>query len=122
MRPDCTNGWLSIGCALCTVVLRTIEANLQNSAMVLDIVVLEDELEETVAFGVPMRHSALYFSIKSHLHLVHNRIRKRRAELSAPLRSVQPCAGAVLAIRAGDAKKANGGEMVYQPQSNATEA
>ena len=67
--------------------LRIIEANLQNSAIVQDIVVLEDELEsldrDILAFRVPMRHSVLYFSIKSHLHLVHTRIQKRRTELSA---------------------------------------
>jgi TRAP transporter TAXI family solute receptor len=69
--------------------LRAIEANLQNTSMVQDIVALEEELEgldrETVAFGVPMRHSTVYFSIKSHLHLVHTRVRQRRAELSAPV-------------------------------------
>jgi TRAP transporter TAXI family solute receptor len=73
--------------------LRTIEANLQNSTMVQDILALEDELEsldrETIAFRVPMRHSALYFSIKAHLQLVHERIRKRRTELSASARSVR---------------------------------
>jgi TRAP transporter TAXI family solute receptor len=68
--------------------LRTIEVNLQKSTTVQGIVALEDELEsldrETIAFGVPMRNSALYFLIKSHLHLVHNRLRKRHTELSAP--------------------------------------
>ena len=72
--------------------LRTIEANLQKCTMVHDIVALEGQIEnldrETIAFGVPMRHSAQYFSIKSYLHLVHNRIQKRRTELSAPLHSV----------------------------------
>ena len=67
--------------------LRTIEVNLQKSTTVQGIVALEDELEsldrETIAFGVPMRHSALYFLIKSHLHLVHDRIRRRHTELSA---------------------------------------
>ena len=67
--------------------LRTIEANLQKSATAQDIAAFEDELDgldrETIAFGVPMRHSALYFLLKSHLHLVHNRIQKRHTELSA---------------------------------------
>jgi TRAP transporter TAXI family solute receptor len=66
--------------------LRSIEVALQKSTTLRGIVALEDELESldraTIAFGVPMRHSALYFLIKSHLHLVHNRIRKRHTELS----------------------------------------
>jgi TRAP transporter TAXI family solute receptor len=73
--------------------LRVIEANLQKIEMIQDIAALEDELEsldrETIAFGVPMRHSALYFSIKSHLQLVHDRVRKRRTELSASARNVR---------------------------------
>jgi hypothetical protein len=71
--------------------LRIIEANSQKSKMLQDIVALEGEIEsldrETLLSGA-MRHSAQYFAIKSHLHLVHNRIQKRRAELSTPLRSV----------------------------------
>ena len=51
--------------------------------------------------GWPMRHSALYFSIKSNVHLVHNRIRKCRAELSAPLRSVRKTCDAPPKARAG---------------------
>jgi len=76
--------------------LRVIEVNLQKSTTVQGIEALEDEIEsldrETIAYRVPMRHSALYFMIKSHLHLVHDRIRKRRTELSATSSSIRKLA------------------------------
>jgi TRAP transporter TAXI family solute receptor len=65
--------------------LRAIEASLQKSATVPEISVLEGDLEildrEIFVLGVPIRHSDLYFMIKSHLNLVRSRIGLRRSEL-----------------------------------------
>jgi TRAP-type uncharacterized transport system substrate-binding protein len=65
--------------------LRTIEGSLQKSLIGPDILALQDQVEsldrEIASLGVPMRHSDLYFAIKSHLNLVRNRIGMRRIEL-----------------------------------------
>jgi hypothetical protein len=65
--------------------LRAIEASLQKSTTVPEISVLEGDLEildrEIFVLGVPIRHSDLYFMIKSHLNLVRSRIGLRRSEL-----------------------------------------
>jgi TRAP transporter TAXI family solute receptor len=65
--------------------LRTIEASLQESVTVPEISALEGDLEildrEIFVLGVPIRHSDLYFMMKSHLNLVRSRIGLRRTEL-----------------------------------------
>ena len=65
--------------------LRTIEASLQKSVTVPEISALESDLEtldrEIFVLGVPIRHSDLYFMMKSHLNLVRSRIGLRRTEL-----------------------------------------
>ncbi len=65
--------------------LRTIEAILQESVTVPEISALEGDLEtldrEIFVLGVPIRHSDLYFMMKSHLNLVRSRIGLRRTEL-----------------------------------------
>jgi TRAP transporter TAXI family solute receptor len=66
--------------------LRIVEASLLRCTTAEDFSTLEQELDQldraALSFRVPTRHSDLYFLLKSHLHLVHNRINKRRAELS----------------------------------------
>jgi TRAP transporter TAXI family solute receptor len=73
--------------------LRAIEARLQKSTTADDLFALEDQLEtldhETAAIRVPIRHSDLFFAIKSHLHLVHNRIRNRHAKFSESVREIR---------------------------------
>ena len=58
--------------------LRKIEASLQKSLTAPEILTLEDEIEsldrDIINLGVPMKHSDLYFMIKSHLNLVRTRI------------------------------------------------
>ena len=65
--------------------LRKIEARLQNSFTASEISTLEDEIEsldrDIINLGVPMKHSDLYFMIKSHLNLVRTRIGLRRTDL-----------------------------------------
>ncbi len=65
--------------------LRAIEASLQKSVTVPEISTLEGDLEildrEIFVLGVPIRHSDLYFMMKSHLNLVRSRIGLRRTEL-----------------------------------------
>jgi hypothetical protein len=65
--------------------LRTIEASLQKSVTVPEISALESDLEtldrEIFVLGVPIKHSDLYFMMKSHLNLVRSRIGLRRTEL-----------------------------------------
>ena len=50
-----------------------------------EISTLEDEIEsldrDIINLGVPMKHSDLYFMIKSHLNLVRTRIGLRRTDL-----------------------------------------
>ena len=64
--------------------LRAIEASLQKSVTVPEISALEGDLEildrEIFVLGVPIRHSDLYFMIKSHLNLVRSHIGLRRSE------------------------------------------
>ena len=65
--------------------LRKIEARLQKSLTASEISTLEDEIEsldrDIIDLGVPMKHSDLYFMIKSHLNLVRTRIAMRRTDL-----------------------------------------
>ena len=65
--------------------LRAIEASSHKVTIAPEILALEGAIEnldrEIVNLGVPMRHSDLYFSIKSHLNLVRNRIGMRHSQL-----------------------------------------
>jgi hypothetical protein len=65
--------------------LRAIEARLQEDVSASEVSALEAELESVDRaihiLGVPMRHSNLFFSIKSHIDLVRLRLGSRRAEL-----------------------------------------
>ena len=65
--------------------LRIIEARLQKDTTAAEISALEDELgsidRKISILGVPMKHSDLFFSIKSHLDVVRIRLGLRRAEL-----------------------------------------
>jgi hypothetical protein len=65
--------------------LRRIEASLQREVTASEVSALEAELvsvdRSIHSLGVPMQHSDLYFSIKSHLELVRIDLGLRRAEL-----------------------------------------
>ena len=65
--------------------LRAIEASLQKCASPSGVAALETELEnvdrEIHLLGVPMQHSALFFSIKSHLDDVRAHLGSSRAKL-----------------------------------------
>ena len=65
--------------------LRRIEASLQKEAIASEVSAFEAELvsvdRSIDGFGVPMQHSDLYFSIKSHLELVRIKLKLRHAEL-----------------------------------------
>ena len=65
--------------------LRVIEASLQKSASPAEVAELEAELEsvdrEIHLLGVPMQHSALFFSTKSHLDDVRAHLVSSRAKL-----------------------------------------
>jgi len=64
--------------------LRTVEASLQKGTNAARVSELENELEsldrEIGGFGVPMKHSDLYFATISHLNLVRRRLRVTRVE------------------------------------------
>lgn len=65
--------------------LRAIEASLQKDVTAAEISAFDDELasidRKISILGVPMKHSDLFFSIKSHLDVVRIRLGLRRAEL-----------------------------------------
>ena len=65
--------------------LRAIETTLQTAATAPEIEALEGEIESLDraihGLGVPMKHSDLYFTLKSHLNLVHTRVGLRHTEL-----------------------------------------
>jgi hypothetical protein len=65
--------------------LRVIEASLQNCTSPSEVSALEAELEsverEIHLLGVPMQHSHLFFSIKSHLDDVRAHLGLSRAKL-----------------------------------------
>ncbi len=65
--------------------LRAIEASLQTAATAPEIAKLEGEIESLDraihGLGVPMKHSDLYFTLKSHLNLVRIRVGSRHTEL-----------------------------------------
>ena len=65
--------------------LRVIEATLQTAATAPEIAALEGEVESLDraihGLGVPMKHSDLYFTLKSHLNLVRIRVGSRHTEL-----------------------------------------
>jgi hypothetical protein len=65
--------------------LRKLELRLQKSLTTSEISTLEDEIEsldqDIINLGVPMKHSDLYFMIKSHLNLVRTRIGLRRSDM-----------------------------------------
>jgi hypothetical protein len=65
--------------------LRTIEASLQACTLSSQVAVLENELDrvdrEIHLLGIPMQHSDLFFSIKSHLDDVRTHLRSLRAKL-----------------------------------------
>jgi len=65
--------------------LRAIEARLQQCASPVEVSALETELEgidkQIHLLGVPMQHSELFFSIKSHLDDVRTHLRSSRAKL-----------------------------------------
>jgi hypothetical protein len=70
--------------------LRTVEANLHNDTTGVEVSTLEAELASVDRaihmLSVPMQHSDLFFSIKSHLDLVRVQLGLRRAELQAGLK------------------------------------
>ena len=61
--------------------LRGIERHLKDDIAVTDVAELKAQVEsldrEIIALGVPIRHSDLYFTMKSHLNLVRNRLDAR---------------------------------------------
>ena len=61
--------------------LRSIEERLHKGLDPAQTAALEDEIEflehDMIKLGLPVRHSNLYFSVKSHLNLVRIRIRSR---------------------------------------------
>lgn len=61
--------------------LRSVEERLHRSLDAAQIAALEEEVEllehDMIKLGLPVRHSNLYFSVKSHLNLVRIRIRSR---------------------------------------------
>jgi TRAP-type uncharacterized transport system substrate-binding protein len=61
--------------------LRSIEERLQKGTDASQLGVLAEEIEalehDMIDLGLPVRHSDLYFSVKSHLNLVRIRIRSR---------------------------------------------
>ncbi|MGB7102247.1 MAG: TAXI family TRAP transporter solute-binding subunit [Xanthobacteraceae bacterium] len=65
--------------------LRVIEATLQTAATAPEIAALEGEVESLDraihGLGVPVKHSDLYFTLKSHLNLVRIRVGSRHTEL-----------------------------------------
>lgn len=67
--------------------LRGIERHLKDNITAKDIAELQAKVEsldrEVFALEVPIRHSDLYFTIKSHLNLVHNRLDRRGTQLRA---------------------------------------
>jgi TRAP transporter TAXI family solute receptor len=64
--------------------LRAIETTLQTAATASAIAALEGEIESLDraihGLGVPMKHSDLYFTLKSHLNLVRTRVGSRHTE------------------------------------------
>jgi len=64
--------------------LRAIERHLKDDISAKDIAELKAQVErldrEIIGLGVPIRHSDLYFAMKSHLTLVHNRLEMRRIQ------------------------------------------
>jgi TRAP-type uncharacterized transport system substrate-binding protein len=69
--------------------LRAIEASLQKDVGIFEVSALEADLEGVDRamhiFGVPMRHSDLFFSLKAHIDLVRARLGSRRAELHSKM-------------------------------------
>jgi hypothetical protein len=67
--------------------LRAIDASLHKESTTSDLSLLETELASINraihSLGVPMQHSDLFFSIKSHLDLVRINLGLRRAELQS---------------------------------------
>jgi TRAP-type uncharacterized transport system substrate-binding protein len=67
--------------------LRSIEERLHKGLDSAQTAALEEEIEvlehDMIDLGLPVRHSSLYFSVKSHLNLVRIRIRSR-LESSSP--------------------------------------
>ena len=65
--------------------LRVIERHLKDNIGVEDVARLKAQVDsldrEIIGIGVPVRHSDLYFMMKSHLNLVHSRLEMRRLEL-----------------------------------------
>jgi TRAP transporter TAXI family solute receptor len=65
--------------------LRSIERHLKDNIAIKDVEELKAQVEsldrEIVALGVPMRHSDIYFTMKSHLNLVRHRLDMRSIQL-----------------------------------------
>lgn len=65
--------------------LRSIERHLKDNIAIKDVEELKAQVEsldrEIVALGVPMRHSDIYFTMKSHLNLVRIRLDNRSIQL-----------------------------------------
>ena len=61
--------------------LRSIEERLHKGLYAVQTAALEEEIEflehDMIKLALPVRHSHLYFSVKSHLNLVRIRIRSR---------------------------------------------
>jgi hypothetical protein len=69
--------------------LRAIETSLQVDASLTEVSALEAELagidRKFSLFGVPMQHSDMFFSIKSHIDVVRMRLGMRRAALQSQM-------------------------------------
>ena len=72
--------------------LRAIEARLQNDVMIADVLTLEADLDqvdrEISNLGVPMQHSQLFFSIKSHVDDVRARLAARLVQARSQIAKV----------------------------------
>jgi hypothetical protein len=65
--------------------LRFVEAEMQTELTASQLDVLQSDLESIEKsadnIGVPVRHSDLFFELKTHINLVRQRLRSRRAAL-----------------------------------------
>ncbi len=72
--------------------LRVIETRMQEDLTAAQLDVLQSELEEidqsTSNLGVPIRHSDLFFDLKTHINLVRERLSLRRASMHKEIRRV----------------------------------
>jgi hypothetical protein len=72
--------------------LRVVEAEMQTDLTASQLDALQSDLEriEQLAnnLGVPIRHSDLFFELKTHVNLVRQRLGLRRAVLQSEIRKI----------------------------------